>query len=414
MQTPVQEAIGNAQQLFADQARSTREELIETGQCEPYTIVNFNPVGLRLEGELQRYSVPSPHDGRLPKNVLRVRLPYDGRERIGHLLTIRDPHIFGKNVSAVWHPGGGPGDAVVTRQVMYYTPLAIAFNFLEHFSPIFVLGNDGKSAPPPKDARKIYGVLAFRGDIHMLEKLLLETDPVKRRIHVPLATMRTVGKLSARTYKSVETSLDDYLARMFDGQLRYADAVVSRAQQKHNGTDEDRKDISASDRIWYRWAIDMGYAQPPKPGERTWLNELLTLTPAAVAGDTPAPTLRKCQACRTPEPEPGTPFCPKCNAPINTFDTFMAGYPVSEAWLMALRGEEREIALEEMKLRKQGFNEPADREPNKMPAGVSSAGGPTDGPKKPGRGSYKQPRGATTTAAVDDIPAADTTDLPGE
>ena len=280
MQTQIQEAIGNAQQAFADAAKAKREELAETGQCEPCTVANFNPVGLRLQGELQRYSVPSPSDGRLPKDVLRVRIPYDGKERIGHLYTIRDPHIYGKNVNATWHPGGGPGDAVVQREVLYYTPLAIGYNFLEHFSPIFVTGQDGRAAPPPKDARKVYGVMAFKGDVHTLERVLLESDRAKRVIQVPLATVRQVGKISTRAYRWVETSLDDYLARMFDGQIRFADAVVARAQQKFNGTEEDRKDISASDRVWYRWAIDLGYAQPPKAGDRTWLNELITLSPA--------------------------------------------------------------------------------------------------------------------------------------
>lgn len=400
--TATQEAIGTAQQLFADQARSKREELAETGQCQPFTIVNFNPVGLRLEGELQRYSVPSPFDGRLPPNVLRVRLPYDGRERLGHLLTIRDPHIYGRNVGAQWHPGGGPGDAVVSREVMYYTPMAIAYNFLEHFSPIFVTGADGKAAPPPKDARKIYGVLAFKGDLHTLEKLIAEENPAKRRIEVPLAVVRTSGKLSVRSYRSVETSLDDYLARMFDGQLRFADAVVARAQQKHNGTDEDRKDISAADRVWYRWAIDMGYAAPPKPGERTWLNELLTLRAPSSPGEEAAPAVRKCQACRKPEPEPGTPFCPNCNAPIDTFDTFMAGYPVAESWLMALRGEEREIALEEMKLRKQGFEEqPVASGQQRMEKAAKPA-------KPAARGPYK---GGSKPA---DEVRAESTAMPGE
>ena len=41
-QTAIQEAIGTSQQMFADLAKGKREELVETGQCEPFTIVNFN------------------------------------------------------------------------------------------------------------------------------------------------------------------------------------------------------------------------------------------------------------------------------------------------------------------------------------------------------------------------------------
>lgn len=390
--TAIQEKIGASQEAFREKARETREHLVESGQCEPFTVVNFNPVAMKLAGEFERYGIPSPNDDRLPKDVLRVRLDYDGKARIGHCVTIRDPHIYGRNVNATWAKGGGPGDAIPEREVMYFLPVAIAYNFLEHFSPIFVTGSDNRAAAPPKDQRKFYGVLAFRGDINNLEKILAEERPEKRVIHVPLAVSRQTDKLQSRTYKSVPTPLDDYLEKMFTGQLKFADATISRAQQRWNGTDEDRKDISTTDRIWYRWAINLGYAEPPKPGEKTWLNELLTLNMGKTPAD-PTGGRRKCQSCRTLEPELNTPFCPKCNAPINTFETFMAGFPVADAWLMALRGEERDIALEEMKLRRQGFDSSST---------VENGNG-----KK--RGPYKK-----SESKSDEIPVASTTDLPGE
>jgi hypothetical protein len=403
--TPGQEAVGAAQSAFADAARAKREELIESGQCEPFTVVNFNPPPLRLQGELMRYCVWSPEDDRLPpgEHGMRVTLPYDGRDRIGHVLTVREPHIYGKNVGATWYQGGGPGDAIPQREPLYFTPCAIAYSFLEHFSPIFATGADGKAAPPPKDARKMFGVLAFKGDIHLLARLSEEKDVTKRVIEVPLAILATSGKLVTRRYRTVKWNLDDYLAKMFDGQLRYADAVISRAQQRFNGTEEDRKDISVSDRVWYRWAIRLGYAPPPKPGERTWLNELLTLTTAETAS---VPSgLRKCQSCRTAEPEPETPFCPKCGAPINTFDTFMAGFPVAEAWLMALKGEERDIVLAELEIRKQGFG----GSPAPPIAAVVSGGRPLTGAAKKAAEAK-----AARAAAADHIQAAATTAMVGE
>lgn len=396
-QLAIQEAIGASQQAFSDAARAKREELLETGQCEPCTVVNFNPVGMHLEGELQRYRIPSPNDERLPKDVLRVQLPFDGKNRMGHCFTIREPHVYGRNINATWHTGGGPGDAIIQREVMYYLPVSVGYNFLEHYSPIFVTEKDGKAAAPPKDARKFYGVLAFRGDIHTLGKILDESDPDKRVIHVPLAVVRQTGTKQSRTYKFVATSLDAYLERMFTGQLKFADAIISRAQQKWNGTDEDRNNISTTDRIWYRWAIQLGYAEAPKPGEKTWLNELLTLNMGNNGGD-PNLGRRKCQSCRTLEPEPNTPFCPKCNAPINTFQTFMAGFPVADAWLMATRGEERELILKELDLRRRGFDEESEPKPA------------ADTKPKPGaRGHYKGGKGKS-----DEIPPAGTTDLPGE
>lgn len=380
--------------MFADNAKAKREELVESGQCPAYTIVNFNPVAMYLQGELSRYRIPSPNDERLPKDVLRIRLPWDGKERVGHCLTIREPHIYGKNIGAQWHQGGGPGDAIPQRDVQYYLPVAIAYNFLEHFSPIFVTGDDQKAAAPPKDARKFYGVLAFKGDIHTLTRLLEEEDPARRVIEVPLAVSRQVGKLTQRSYKSIATSLDGYLEKMFAGQLRFADATIARAQQKWNGTDEDRKDISAADRIWYRWAIELGYAERPKPGEKTWLNELLTMSSGPIAED----TRRECQACRQKEPKPNTPFCPNCNAPIDTVATFLAGYPVDEAWLHALPDEKYELIHTELEKRK-----------------ARRAGG-ARGPYKGGTTAKPEaPKPAAKGAkAKDTIPAAATTTMPGE
>ncbi len=392
-QTAIQEALGQSQQMFAEQARARREELVESGQCRPFTVVNFNPVGMKLEGELQRYSIPSPDDSRLPSGVLRVTLDWDGRERIGHCMTIREPHVYGRNIGASWHQGGGPGDAIPQREVMHYLPVGVAYNFLEHFSPIFVTGKDGQVAPPPKDARKFYGVLAFEGDVHTLEKVLLEEDPARRMINVPLATVRQVGKLAQRSYKSIATPLDDYLERMFHGQLRFADATISRAQQKWNGTDEDRKDISASDRIWYRWAIRLGYATAPKPGEKTWLNELLTLAPTTTSVED---ARRECQACRQKEPKPNTPFCPNCNAPIDTVATFMAGFPVAESWLHALPDEKWNEIAEEMERRK------------------ARAGGIARGPYKGKGGTINAAPEHRPAGTGDQIPAASSIALPGE
>jgi hypothetical protein len=403
-QTAIQEAIGTAQQEFADKAKGKREELIEGGQCEPFSIANFNPTELGLQGELMRYKVPTPDDTRLPKGVLRITLPYDGKDRVGHVVTIREPHIYGRNVNATWHPGGGPGDAVPQREVMYYTPMAIAFNFLEHYSPIFITAADGRTAAPPKDGRKIYGVLVWKGDIHTLQRALEEDRVERRKIDVPVAVVRGSGKTAVRTYRAVSTSLDDYLDHMFAGQLRFADAIITRGQQKWQGTDDDRKDISASDRVWYRWAIKLGYTAAPKPGERTWLNDLLSINAGLPNHEEVAASkLRKCPACRTREPEQDTPFCPKCNAPMDVFQTFMGvpergilGVPVPEAWLQTLRGEQREIVLEELRIRSEGFGQTNGRGPYKG----KSASQPVS-----------RPASQQNTAEIPDAP---TTELPGE
>ena len=404
-QTAVQEAIGNSQQMFADNVQAKRQELIDSGACVPCSVVNFNPVPLTLQGELRAFSVPSAYDDRLPSDVLRFTLDYEGKKRRGHAITIRFPHFYGRNVSAQWHQGGGPGDAIVQRDAMYYLPVALGYMLLEHFSPIFVRGPGDKAAPPPKDLRGLYGVLAFRGDIHHLQSVLNEPEPEKRRIQVPLAVVRTTGKIVQRSYTWAETGIDDYLEKMFAGQRQSARAKIMRAHQRWNGTEVDRNDISEIDRVWYRWAISLGYAEAPEKGKASWLYDELAM-PAP--GQAAAPTLRKCQSCRTPEPEPGTPFCPKCAAPISTFDTFMAGFPVAEAWLQALKGEEREIVLEELRTRKEGFGAAESEFPTRAVSAISSESKPA----KPltGAAAKSAAKKAEREAAQESKPAV----MPGE
>lgn len=345
--------VGEAQRVFAESAAAGARELVESGQCKPYSIINFNPVEVGLQGELKRYKVPTPNDDRLPSDVLRLSIEWEGKDRRGHILTIRDPHKYGKMVGA--KQDGGAGEVTAQREPKYLTPQAIAYSFMEHFTPIFTAKHGVVLPPAPKDARKIYGLLVFEGDIHTLQALLDEEDPEKRVIRVPICNMTTIGRTSIRSYRTVEYPLDEYLEKMFTGQRKFADATVARAQQKWSET-ETIADISDVDRTWFRWMINLGYARKPASGEKTWLNEYLVLSGTETKS---ASRLRKCQACRAVEPEENTPFCPKCNAPINTFTTFMAGLPVPDAWLHTLKGEEREIVQNELKLRKQGFGDDA-------------------------------------------------------
>lgn len=383
--------IGEAQELFAQKARMRREQL--EGHYSPFTVINFNPLALRLEGIFKRYSVPSPDDDRLPAGVSRVVMNWRGQDRVGHALTIRDPLIYGRMTGAKGL--GAPGEVLPEQEVAEYLPVAIVYSFLEHYSPIFVTKKDGMAAAPPKDARRMYGVLAFEGDVHALEPQRLENNG--RTIQVPLARTLTIGKSSQRIYETVAFTLDDYLDQMFLGQRRYADAVISRAQQKFT-EGKAREEIGSAERTWYRWAIRMGYAPAPKDPDRTWLNEMISLTTADGAAEI---TLRKCPGCRAVEPEPDSPFCPKCNRPMDIFKTFMEGHPVAEAYLALLEGEQRTLALAEYK-RRQNAMEAFSAEPSKATGAGQKA-------QQRGPGGKFLPKVAT-----DEIPAADSTATPGD
>ena len=376
--------VGPSQAEFTEKIKAKYAELMETGQVEPYTVVNFNPPALTLEGELGRYKVPSPLDERLPKNVMRIAFDWDGRERVGHALTIAEPHMYGRMAGAK-AKDGNLAQAIPEREAAYYLPSAIAYAFLEHYSPIFVTARDKKTTAPPKDRQRLYGVLAFKGDLHTLDKALkqmrqelalegaghdLSARPVTERAHlqIPVAQLLTVGKTHSRIYRAVPFPLIDYLRKMFSGQLEHAKLVLARAQQKWSET-QTVKDISESDRMWYRWAIRLGYAKPPKEGERSWLNELVSVEGMDLGGASGGgQERRKCQACRTLEPEAGTPFCPKCGAPVETGATFWAGFPVADAWLDSwlaqLEGDDHDRALAELARRKKSRSKRAAKTPH--------------------------------------------------
>lgn len=388
--------VGEAQRLFAEQAEARVQELIETGQSTPFTIANFNPVEVGLQGVLKQYKVPSPYDKRLP-DALRFTLPYEGREFLGHALTIRYPKKDGKMTGATGT--GQPGEVTAQREPKIYMPREIAYSFMEHFSPVFTARAGTVLPPAPKDARKIYGLLVFEGDIHTLGKALEATDPAKRIIKVPTCHVSTVGKTSIKSFRTTEYSLDEYLEHMLAGQRKFAGATWARAQHRFSGTEQDRADISESDRVWYRWLIQMGYKEEPPKGEKSWLNDDYGLD---VQGSKAPSNLRKCPGCLALEPEPFAPFCQKCNRPMDILLTYMGdperGLPpnhVPDAWLMTLVGEEREIALAEYKRRKQGFGDE-----------------PTASETKP-RGSYKKAR-SEGKDPTEEITPAESTAIPGE
>lgn len=388
--TPGTQTIGKSQEEFAQRAKMRRMEL--EGHFHPFTVINFNPLALSLPGILKRYKVPSPDDARLPKDVQRVSLTYRGQERIGHAMTIREPLIYGRMSGA--RGTDAPGEVIPEQTPVEILPVGIAYTFLEHYSPIFATKQDGMAAAPPKAARRMYGVLAFEGDIHTLEPHRLQQTG--RMIRVPLARTLTIGRSNSRIYETVNFPLDEYLEKMFEGQKRYADTIISRAQQKFT-EGKAREEIGAAERTWYRFAIRMGWTPAPKDPDKTWLNELISLTAPESEG-TPTVALRKCPGCRAVEPEADTPFCPKCNRPMDTFKTFMEGHHVPEGFLMALQGEERQLAMEEYRRRQEGFGAAAQASPAKSPAASTPRG----------------PGGRFAPKAGEDIPPADDTKAPGE
>jgi hypothetical protein len=396
--------LGSASQdLFTEKVASLRKR--REGQYQPFTVINFNDdVPLRLEGELNRYCVPSPTDEHLAPEVSRVVMRWDGKDRIGHALVLRWPHYFGRTSDAKPKNQQFMGEATVEREPMYYDPIAIAYSFLEHYSPIFVTQANKQVAAPPRDRRQMYGVMAFEGDLHAIEPgRLAQNGGI---IRVPLAKVLRVGPNSERIYETAECRIDDYKRQMFEGQKRFAVMVTNEANRYWSRDQEDKDKINEFHRIRYRWLIRYGYATPPAKDKQHWYNET-TLTPdAELSVDGEEVERRRCQNCNAQEPEPDTPFCPKCNAPVDIFKTFMGdpergirGRVVADAWLQLLEGEERDLMLEELARRREGFSEPGTGPASGLPEQVKPRA-----EKK--RGAYKN-RGAQAGAAVGVIEPTD-------
>ena len=376
-----QEMNSASQLQFIGSAANLIEQKKESGECEPVSIVNFNPVALKLSGLFEQYCVPSPMDTRLPADVSRVKCKFDKREHVGHVLTITEPKIYGRNSGGFRSQTNN--EPVLEREPKIALPVQIGYSFLENFSPIYVMGPDNVVANRPREmgaAAQMHGVMAFKGTIRTLERLLHElAQGGNPKIEVPFAKPTKVGKLATigqfeqRSYRWVECYLDAYMVKMFEGQLKYADSRIARANRLFHGDEVDRKNITDVDRDWRRWAIALGYAKETEDGKKDWLYSMMSLSredgPAEVNEN-----LRNCKFCKAKEPAENTLICPNCHNPIDVFTSYMAGADVPDSLLMTLRGEERQIVLEERALRRAGFEDaPAAAKPKSKPASEPAA-----------------------------------------
>ena len=364
---------------FTEERNALREQRAAEGLYKTFTIINFNDdVPLTLEGQLNKYKVPSPTDPYLPADVSRIVMSYDGRDRLGHALVIRWPEYYGKMKSAQPSKIGLMSDPQVERDVAFYDPIAIAYAFLEHFSPIFYMAADKRIGTPPTDSKAMGGVMAFEGDLRVIDPGYLEHNG--GTVKVPILRVLKGGK---KTYDTVTVPIADYKRNVFETQKRFALQAITMANRYWAGAQDQKDKINEFHRIRMRWAIKMGYAQMPAPDKPHWFDEAAVVSSLEGEAEEVESNLRLCQACSAREPKPDTPFCLNCNAPIDTFRTFMGdpeiglrGFPVPEAWLQALQGEEREIVLEELARRREGF------EGTKGPGEPGPKRGPYKGGKK--------------------------------
>lgn len=301
------------------------------GPLRPCTVVNFNPLGIVVEGQL-RITIPKP--GTTAHH--QIKMPYKGRLIQGHYCYIASPMVADQK------PDHEPIYYTVTtgHEVDSILPIDVPTVAARVFSPHSIACELWSQYNSPSH-KLMGGILIFDQGPHTLKATNLEHT--RGRIWVPTRTIMEDEGLY--TYSLRESLLEDELDSIFNVQRNYCDVILQKAHTLWAEQDvASRKMVTGTDRDWARWAVGMGYlAALPE-----WVNAKLIL-----GGD--IAELRTCKYCGTQQPNATVYFCQKCNAPYNAFKAFMDGLHVPEGYLMTLEGDELEAVLRTLDARKKRF-----------------------------------------------------------
>jgi hypothetical protein len=289
------------------------------GPCAPFTVLNFNPVPLKLQGVLADHSVPPAGKGKI------IKIPYNGRTFVASYVTLWNAKVWSVTISTESIKGF---DEPAIR-ADYLPTKGIAHQFYSHY------------VEGAMDALGMGGIVIFDGDIYTIadKKKLEKANGMIRvpRIDQELSTQDTVE------YTCDERAfIEDVLASSLRRQKAYAESVIVEGHGFANSQADDIRNQLAPNHhiLWHNWAIQMNYKTVPEK----WASDQLS--------DTPDTKAVNCPGCGTRQPTGNPPFCPKCNAPFNAFQSFMAGLPVPDAWLEMYEGEQWEQIVAEKSRRR--------------------------------------------------------------
>ena len=307
------------------------------GPCAPATIINLNPIALKLYGQLQRLTIPPAGKG------VKIGFIFRGRAFTGSYVTLSTPEVW----LAITGTTNDPMGDTPTMEAKYISPLGLAHQFYSHYC-------EGAS-----DAQHMGGIIVFEGDIHVLDKPKLER--ANRTIKVPQATFSNDGTGEV-LYSVVPVALDEYLERELAQQRSYAGAMIAEGHRYANSQSDDvRNQLSNFHVLWHNYALERGYIDRPLP----WASEKLR--------DHPSIQAIFCPDCRTRQADPEQYFCANCNAPFDACKAFLAGKMVTPDRLAVYdeNSEEFRAIRAEMvrrRNRKALLELPDDEEPKKTKA----------------------------------------------
>ena len=277
------------------------------GPCVPATVINLNPVDLKLIiGGDGRWCIPPAGKGE------KINLKFKGRIFAGSYMTITSPWTYFAHTGTANDKQTG-ADMPAGEQ-HYVPPLGLAYQFHEHFV-------EGAA-----DAQGMGGVLIFEGDIHNLDAKRLERS--ENSIWVPKKEYLE-GSIAEVVYPVERHSLTTYLEQMLVMQRNFADMKINEGHSFATAqSDILRNQLSNDHRIWHNYALAMGYIDKALP----WAVERLF--------DRPTNEVIYCPDCHERQSDPEQYFCSNCNAPFDTLKAFLAGKMVSPDRLAMYEGED--------------------------------------------------------------------------
>lgn len=288
------------------------------GPCSPSTVINLNPVPVKLQGELQRWSIPAAGKGE------KVELNFRGRKFTGSYLTIRTPHLYPAHTGT--NNDKQTGIDMPAVDYLYISPIGLAHQFYSHF----VEGS--------QDSQYMGGIIIFEGDIHTLDPKRLARN--NGRIWVPKKEI-TLDGFGDVVYTVEAMSLVECVERSVTTQRNYADRQINEGHGYATAqSDIIRNQLSDYHRVWHNFALGLGYRDEALP----W----------AVNGlkDTPVTQAVFCPDCRNRQKDPEQYFCTNCNAPFDALKAFLAGKSVSPDRLAVYEGEEWDAIVAETQKRR--------------------------------------------------------------
>ena len=272
---------GKAMRALKIERESLVASLKATGQARPATILNFNPVALRLDGGIG-FKVPSVIDPVVKTEDMYI-CKYKGREYRATVLTVKEPIVF------PWIKDVKKEEDV---EVGVYEPAACKqIEIVHNFLAAFTTGNPSSSG--------MGGVVVFQGDRQAL-------DPGKGgeiKLKVP-TFLRLPNK--RREYFTEDKDFAEVLAASLDMQRLYCNAQTQQAQTYWDQEDQ-RGNITPIHRVWHQYEINMGWRQNPAP----WI------------------TLQHdhqetCAGCGEAKKRVDAYFCHKCSRVYDPLEAYMA------------------------------------------------------------------------------------------